>query len=40
MAHAADIAKALAEDAARRGCSVLVEDENGAEIGRVLVNVG
>jgi hypothetical protein len=40
MAHAADIAKALGEDAGWRGCSVVVEDENGIEIGRVLVNVG
>jgi len=40
MAHAADIAKALGEDAGWRGCSVIVEDEHGTEIGRVLVNVG
>jgi hypothetical protein len=40
MAHAADIAKALGEDAGRRACSVVVEDENGIEIGRVPVNVG
>ena len=39
MAHAADIAKALGEDAGWRGSSVIVEDEHGAEIGRVLVNV-
>ena len=36
MAHAADIAKALGEDAGWRGCSVVVEDEHGTEIGRVL----
>jgi hypothetical protein len=35
-----DIAEALGEDAGWRGCSVVVEDEHGAEIGRVLVNVG
>jgi hypothetical protein len=40
MAHAADIAKALGEDASWRDCSVVVEDENGTEIGRVLVRVG
>jgi hypothetical protein len=40
MAHATDIAKALGEDAGWRDCSVVVEDENGTEIGRVLVNVG
>jgi hypothetical protein len=40
MAHASDIAKALGEDAGWGGCSVVVEDENGTEIGRVLVNVG
>ena len=40
MAHAADIAKALGEDTSCRDCSVVVEDENGTEIGRVLVNVG
>jgi hypothetical protein len=40
MAHATEIAKALGEDALWLGSSVLVEDENGTEIGRVLVNVG
>jgi hypothetical protein len=40
IAHAEDIAKALGEDAGWRGCSVVVEDENGAEIGRVPVNLG
>jgi hypothetical protein len=40
MAHAADIAKALGEDAGWRDCTVVVEDENGTEVGRVLVNVG
>jgi hypothetical protein len=40
MAHAADIANALGEEAGLRGCSVVVEDENGTEIGRVLVKVG
>jgi uncharacterized protein DUF6894 len=40
MVHATDIAEALGEDAGWRGCSVVVEDEHGAEIGRVLVNVG
>ena len=40
MAHAADIANVLVEDAGWRGCSVIVEDEHGTEIGRVLVNVG
>jgi hypothetical protein len=39
MAHATDIAKALGEDAGWRDCSVVVEDENGTEVGRVLVNV-
>jgi hypothetical protein len=38
MAHATDIAKVLGEDAGWRDCSVVVEDENGTEIGRVLVN--
>jgi hypothetical protein len=40
MAHAADIAKGLGEDASWRDCSAVVEDENGTEIGRVLVSVG
>ena len=40
IAHAEDIAKALGEDAGWRGCSVIAEDENGAEIGRVPVNLG
>jgi hypothetical protein len=38
MAHAADIANVLGEDAGWRGSSVIVEDEHGTEIGRVLVN--
>ena len=40
MAHAADIAKALGDDTGWRGCTVVVEDENGTEVGRVLVKVG
>jgi len=40
MAHAADIAKALGEDPGWRGCSVVAENENGAEIARVPVDIG
>jgi len=37
MAHAAKIAKELAEDGGWGGYLVVVEDEHGAEIGRVPV---
>ena len=37
MAHAADIAKDLGEDAGWHSYSVVVEDEQGMEIGRVPV---
>jgi hypothetical protein len=37
MAHAADIARELREDARSHDCSVIVEDEHGTEVGRVLI---